>query len=296
MTDRKRTDPDWQDLRIFLALGRHGSLSAAARALSVNHATIARRVQSLEESLGEKLVERRPDGYTLTPAGHRALEVAGHMDSSAQTLGRDGADDAPRGLVRVNAPPALAQGFLLERLAPLTVRHPGLDIDLATDLRSVSLDRHKADIAVRMSRPTDGDFIARPLLTSLGFGYYGRSSACEAVEDGVPPSFVGFDEENSDMPEARWLSRHFPKARLAFRANNQWAQAQAARAGAGLALLPHYLGRQFKDLRPCLLGPPPAPRELWLLTRRQDRSDLPVRTVADHLLHLFDEHRALFAP
>ncbi|WP_395345817.1 LysR family transcriptional regulator [Variovorax sp. UC122_21] len=54
MADRKRTEVDWQDVRVFLALGRYRSLSAAARALQVNHATIARRLQSLEDSMGEK--------------------------------------------------------------------------------------------------------------------------------------------------------------------------------------------------------------------------------------------------
>src|ERR1700744_5003483 len=107
MAEKKRTEPDWQDLRVFLALGRHGSLSAAARTLSVNHATIARRIQSLEATLGEKLVERRPEGYVLTPAGTQALAAASDMETAVQTLGRGGSDGSPRGLVRVNAPPAL---------------------------------------------------------------------------------------------------------------------------------------------------------------------------------------------
>jgi molybdate transport repressor ModE-like protein len=81
VNDEKRTEVDWQDLRIFLALGRHGSLSAAARALGVNHATIARRLHSLEDSLGEKLVESRPEGFALTLAGTHALAVAGDMDA-----------------------------------------------------------------------------------------------------------------------------------------------------------------------------------------------------------------------
>src|SRR5262245_61951538 len=127
MADKKRTEPDWQDLRVFLALGRHGSLSAAARALSVNHATIARRIHSLEATLGEKLVERRAEGYVLTPAGTRALAAASDMETAIQTLGRAGADDTPRGLVRVNAPPALVHGFLVARLAQVPAQHPGLD-------------------------------------------------------------------------------------------------------------------------------------------------------------------------
>ncbi|WP_431265020.1 LysR family transcriptional regulator [Roseateles chitinivorans] len=303
MADQKRTGfrggVDWEDLRVFLALGRHGSLSAAARALTVNHATISRRIQALEDSLGEKLVDRRPDGYALTAAGRRALVAAREMESAAQSLARDsgdgGGDDAVRGLVRVNAPPALSQGFLIDRLAPLAVLDPGLDVDLATDLRAVSLDRHKADIAVRLTRPRDGDFIAKPLGT-MGFGFYGTAAICEAVERGAAPVFVGFDEENADMPDASWLAQHFPRARVAFRANNHMSQAIAARTGAGLAVLPHYIGRQVPGLRACALAPVRDPREMWLLIRGQDRKDRAIRAVADHLQRVFEEERALFVP
>ncbi|WP_416758904.1 LysR family transcriptional regulator [Roseateles sp. So40a] len=303
MAEQKRTGlrqgVDWEDLRVFLALGRHGSLSAAARALSVNHATISRRIQSLEARLGEKLVDRRPDGYLLTAAGRLALSAASDMEAAALQLARegdaDGADGAVRGLVRVNAPPALSQGFLIDRLAALSVAHPALDIDLATDLRAVSLDRHKADIAVRLSRPRDGDYIAQPLGT-MGFGCYGTPARCEAVERGEPPVFVGFDEENADMPDATWLARSFPRARVALRANNHMSQAIAARAGAGLAMLPHYIGRQVPGLRPCALTPVRESREMWLLIRGQDRKDRPIRTVADHLRRVFEEAQALFAP
>ena len=141
MADEKRTDVDWQDLRIFLALGRHGSLSAAARALGVNHATIARRLHSLEDSLGEKLVERRPEGFVLTLAGTHALAIASDMDSASHTLGRAGPDGAPKGLVRINAPPGLTHGYLVAKLSTMAAAFPGLDIDLATDVRSISLEQ-----------------------------------------------------------------------------------------------------------------------------------------------------------
>lgn len=300
MADQKRTGlrggVDWEDLRVFLALGRHGSLSAAARALTVNHATISRRIQALEDSLGEKLVDRRPDGYVLTAAGRRALSAASDMESAAQSLAREGGDEgAVRGLVRVNAPPALSQGFLIDRMARLAVLHPGLDLDLATDLRAVSLDRHKADIAVRLMRPKDGDFIVKPL-GAMGFGFYGTPAICEATEAGADPVFVGFDEESADMPDALWLAQRFPRARVAFRANNHMSQAIAARTGAGLAVLPHYIGRQVPGLRACALEPVRDPREMWLLIRGQDRKDRAIRTVADHLQQVFEEEKALFLP
>ncbi|MFK3799973.1 LysR family transcriptional regulator [Pseudomonas sp. NPDC088444] len=293
MADKKRTDIDWQDVRVFLALGRHGSLSAAARALSVNHATIARRIQSLESTMGEKLIERRPEGYMLTPAGIRTMTAAGDMEAAVQTLGRGGADASPRGLVRVNAPPALAQGFLVEQLSKLPAQYPGLDIDLATDLRSVSLERHQADIAVRIGRPLDGHFIAKAL-GHLAFGFYGTEAVCQAVEDGGEPSFISFNEENADLTDAQWLVRHFPQARIAFRASHHVAQAMAAKSGSGLALLPHYVGRQTPGLRICPMDRVPPTREVWLLMRPQDKKDLPIRTVADFLQGVFVEQRGLF--
>lgn len=278
---------------MFLALGRHGSLSAAARALAVNHATIARRLRALETTLGEKLVERRADGYVLTPSGTRALAVASDMEAAVQTLGRGGGDDAPRGMVRVNAPPGLAQGFLIGPLSEIPARHPGLDIDLATDLRAVSLERHETDIAVRLGRPADGDIIARPLAT-IGYGYYGTAKICKAIAEGADPVFIGYDEASAYVPEAAWLTRHFPRARIAFRADNHLAQAIAARSGAGVALLPHYIGRRESKLRLTALTPVPPPREVWLLTRRQDRRDFAIRTVVEHLTKAATAARALF--
>ncbi|AOB32697.1 LysR family transcriptional regulator [Bordetella sp. H567] len=293
MAGKKRTEVDWEDVRVFLALGRHGSLSAAARALAVNHATIARRIQSLEATLGEKLVERRPEGYVLTSAGTRALAAAGDMESSVQTLRRGGADEAPKGLVRVNASPALSMGFLIAQLAALPTLYPGLDIDLGTDLRAVSLERHEADIAIRLDRPKDGDFLARQL-GAMAYGYYGTPEVCRQVEDGAAPVFVGFDESNAYLPDAAWLARAYPGARVAFRANNQVAQAIAARTGVGLAMLPHYIGRREPALRLCRLGPVMPPREIWILTRRQDRKNLAVGAVVDHLIRRFAEERGLF--
>jgi len=293
MAVQKRTEADWQDIRVFLALGRHGSLSAAARALSVNHATIARRLHALETALGEKLVERRPDGYILTPAGTRTLAAAGDMEAAVAALGRGDGDDTPRGKVRVNAPPSLAQGFLVGRLAAIPTRYPGLDIELAADLRVVSLERHEADIAVRLGRPQDGDVLARPLVT-MGYGFYGTATTCRRIEAGAEPVFVGFDEVNSHLPEAVWLARHFPRARVAFRAGNQFGQAAAARVDAGLALLPHFVGRADKRLSLCRLTPVPQSREIWLLMRRQDRKEGPIRTVVDALTTMFRDDRALF--
>ena len=295
MADKKRTEADWQDVRTFLAVARHGSLSAAARTLSVNHATISRRLHSLEEALGDKLLERRPAGYVLTPAGTHALEAASDMEQAAQILGRGTMDETPSGLVRINAPPALSNGFLTARLAMLASRYPGLDIDLASNFRSISLDRHEADIAIRFAQPQNGDVISR-LLVTVGLGFYGTDEACRSVEAGADPILIGFNEAEAYLSGAAWMARQFPRVRVAFRANDHFAQSIAARSGAGLALLPHYIGRTDPLLRMCDLGSAPPSKDAFMLIRRRDRKNPSIRVVADEIADMFVQAREIFHP
>jgi molybdate transport repressor ModE-like protein len=293
MAVKNRTALDWEDVRVFLALARHGSLSAAARTLSINHATVARRVRSLEDSLGERLVERRLDGYVLTPAGLRLLGPANDMETAAANLSRGGGDDQPVGLVRVNAPPSLSQHFLAPRLADLCRKYRGIDIDLATDFRMVSLERHETDIALRFGRPQDGDVLAKRL-RPIGFGFYASAEWRRRIEAGEDPCFVGFDEANAHLPEALWLSKTFSNKRISFRANSQSIQSVAAKAGAGIALLPHFVAKLDDKLVLCDLKTEPPDRELWLITRRQSRESLHIKTVADRIAFIFADEARFF--
>ncbi|GAB7521476.1 LysR family transcriptional regulator [Paraburkholderia sp. 2C] len=284
---------DWEDVRIFAALVRHGSLTSAARALAVTHATVARRIASLEHALGEKLVERRPDGYVLTEAGNRAISATTEMETAAATLIRGGRYDGPKGLVRISATPALSERFLAARLAVLTAKYPALDVELASDLRDVSLERREADIVLRFGQHVDDATVSTRLAT-LGYGFYANAEWQHHVANGVAPVFIGFDEANADIPDASWLFKAYPHARIALRANNQAAQAVIAGLGAGIALLPHFIGRTDPLLVPCALSEKPPSRELWLVRRRQDSESMPVTVVCEFLAKQFEHDSALF--
>lgn len=215
------------------------------------------------------------------------------MEQAAQVLSRGRQDGTPSGLVRISASPGLSGGFLISRLPALTARYPKLDIDLSPALRSISLDRHEADIALRFDKPKDGDIIARPMV-EVGYGFYGTEEACRSCEVGGDLVLIGFNEADGYLTQEKWVARHFPRARIAFRAKDQALHAIAARSGIGLALLPHYIGRADSTLRVCDLGAVPSSREVFLLTRSRDRKDASIRVVADEVADLFEQERDLF--
>src|SRR5436309_8694297 len=111
MAEKKRTAAlDWEDIRYFVALARYGTLSATARGLRVNHATVARRVASLETRLGRPLFNRGADGYALTAQGKAVLEEARRMDDAAlSVLSRLDAATELSGMVRLTAGRVLAE-------------------------------------------------------------------------------------------------------------------------------------------------------------------------------------------
>jgi len=293
MPDRFRTGRiDWEDVRFFAAVARYGSLSAAARALTVNHATVARRLAALEQALGVKLFKRRPTGYELTTAGRSALEAAGAMENAAAALSRLDHEMPLTGLVRITATPSLAEVFLIPRLAALQHRYPGLDLEVLAERRPISLQRHQADIALRLGRPEGGELLAR-CVGRISYHFYAAPVWRDRLEKGMAPLFVGFDEGGADFPEALWLARRFRKNRLAFRCNNQIGQIAAARAGCGIALLPRFLAAGDTALVEVRLAEPLSARELWLLTRRDVRNSPQTRVVADFLVDLLWRERPL---
>src|SRR2546430_5747618 len=87
MEDTSRM-PDWDGLRIFLALSRARTLAAAARKLGIDETTVARRLARLEKEMGASLLERARGGLALTAAGGAVRAAAEEMASAALTADR----------------------------------------------------------------------------------------------------------------------------------------------------------------------------------------------------------------
>jgi DNA-binding transcriptional LysR family regulator len=285
---------DWEDVRHFLALARAGTLSGAARALRVHHATVGRRVAALEAALGRPLFDRAGGAFALTGTGQAALERAAEMDREAAALAERAAGVPSRGLVRVTATPSLLEAFLLPRLGPLVSRHPELELELLGETRRLSLARHEADLALRMGAPRRGELVGRRVAT-LAYGFYAAPAVAAAIRAGAPPRRIGFDEARGWIAEAAWLAEVWPDDRPAYRASSFPSQQLAARAGLGLALLPRFMGDPDPGLERVAQDPLPPPRPVWLLRRQGSGQDPHVRAVWDFVVALFAKDRALFA-
>ena len=178
---------DWDDVRMFLAVARAGQILAASRKLGINHATLARRVSALEETLQTRLLIRRTNGCELTAEGEIFLNAAERMETemlSAQaSIGS--IDAALAGTVRIGAPDGFGVSFLAPRLGALIARHPALKIQLVPVPRSFSLSQREADIAITLERPDQGRLISSKL-TDYTLGLY--ASQTYLAERGTPQS------------------------------------------------------------------------------------------------------------
>ncbi|HTU66672.1 MAG TPA: LysR family transcriptional regulator [Steroidobacteraceae bacterium] len=290
MAVQKRTAAlDWEDVRFFAALARHGTLASTARNLKVTHATVARRLANLESTLGQPLFARQREGFRLNAAGAAALGEAAQMELAASALhaARDDSGSVS-GQVRVTIARVFADGFLAERLGALTQRHPGLEIEVVATSRNLSLARREAEIALRLARPAAGELVARRVAT-LDYGFYAAPEYKQRIDCAEPPAFITFDDASEHVPEATWARKFLTGRHVALRANSQSAQAAAARGGAGVALLPGLLARSLGGLERVEFDVAPPSRELWLLMRPDVARLARVRIVADHLVSIFGE-------
>ncbi|GAA6157869.1 LysR family transcriptional regulator [Ruegeria sp. HU-ET01832] len=157
--------PNWDDMRVFLAVAREESLSAAGRRLKIDPATVGRRVARLEASLDAPLFTKSQQGYVLTPIGERLLDhglkaeeamraASGSVSGSSKTLS---------GQIRIGAPDGCATYLLPQVCAKICDANPELDIQILSLPRVINLSRREADMAITVSAPTAGRFLVQKI-------------------------------------------------------------------------------------------------------------------------------------
>ncbi len=290
---------DWGHLRFFLETARAGSVSAAARRLSVDRNTVARRISALEGELGLPLFERGPTGWMLTAAGRELSALASRVELDVLAISRhaDARDPSIDGSVRLTTASHIAAYLLVPALPRLRERHPRLVLEVSADQRTFDLGRREADLALRMGRPRDAGLVTRKL-SDVAYRLYasnGYLGGRRPVVDLAADAFVGFDDSLAGVPQERWLSRAAPDRRVVFRCNSTASLHAAARLGIGVAVLPRFVADRDRDLVP-LEGPVPVNHELWLLVHGDLRRTPRVKAVIEWVDDLVARARASLAP
>jgi DNA-binding transcriptional LysR family regulator len=287
--------PDWDDLRVFIALSRERNLTATARRLEVSHPTVARRIKALEDSIGARLFDRLPDRFVLTAAGEELLADAQAMERAAESIHRRsaGLGDTAHGTVRLSAGEAMT-AFLAHHLPRLRRNLQCVEFELVASHMLANLSRREADLLIREQVPDLASIVTRRL-GRAAYAVYGNRDL--AVADTSREAlrrmaWAGFDDDHNYMPGQSWMLDLLDGARPGVRVNNWLVLHEAVRVGAGLAVLPCYLG----DADPALqrVGPilEDVAADQWLLVHRDLRALPRVRAVMDALVRLFQEERA----
>jgi DNA-binding transcriptional LysR family regulator len=267
---------DWENLHCFAAFARQRSLSAAARELGVEHATVSRRIAALENELKLKLVDRRARAYYLTADGERIAAMAQRMEEEVFAVERaaQAGQDVLSGEISITAPPMMTAWLIAPRLHEFQQQHPGIRVRLITETRIASLPRREADLAIRLSRPTEPDLVARKI-GSLKFWLYGTKDYLNRHAPGAR-GFLAYDESMELSEQQQWLRAVLAGRPLVMQSNNLDVQYQAARHGAGIINLPFFMGDHDAKLsRVEDEEYIPLVREIWLAVH-SDLRDVPI--------------------
>ena len=275
---------NWDDLRVFLAVARAGSLSGAARSLGVNHSTVFRRIVGLEETLSVRLFERLPTGYELTAAGEETLGIVECIESDVATLDRTvtGQDLRLSGTVRIAVTDMLAFWLLPDHLARLRAAYPGIEIEIVVGNEVLDLSRRETDIALRIGNTPLETLVGRRV-GQLDFAIYGAPDywATNANTELARHEWIGLD--NAHAPLRQRFDQFLPGVRPSVRSNSIACTVRLAKAGLGLAVLPCAVADHKPDLIRVADLPDTFSLDLWLLTHEDLRHTGRIRAVLEFL-------------
>jgi len=283
----------WDDLRIFLAVARAGSISGAATRLGVQHSTVSRRLRALEERLGTRLIERKTSGNELTEAGEDLQLSARKIEAEILEFegARSGEDTGAAGELRVTAINNMASSVLMPVFARFSAAYPDIELHVQVSNKFVRLAERDADIAIRLTN-TPLDTLIGTRLTTVASAVYGSRAYCAQVRAGeAQEKWLGIECCGFHMS---WTKDACPEHDHNFYVDDTLLTLAALRVGAGLAYLPCFMG----DSEPSLVRVrAPEPRHdlgLWLVYHRDLRRARRVQLFREHMQREFADLRGLF--
>jgi len=284
---------NWDDLRLFLAVARTGSISGAARQLDVQHSTISRRMRQFEKKLGTRLIERKSGRYELTQAGESVKEASDRIER--EVLGVDGAllgEDAQLvGPLKVAALNNMASSVLMPMFAAFSRKRPQVELHIIVANLDVSLPQREADVAIRLTNSPTETLIGKRIVTVASCIYGSRSYIDQLRKRGGEPRWIGV--ECCEFHKT-WTKRTSSHQSHNFYSDDTQLTVSAIREDLGVSILPCFMG----DADPLLArycDPDPAHNlGLWVLLHPDLKRTARVLAFRDHMVQAINEKKDLF--
>jgi len=288
---------DWDDLRIFLAAARAGSLTGGGERLGMDTATVGRRVTRLETALKSTLLVRSRNGLQLTAVGAQLLEAAEAAEAAMERAARVTRPDLVAGTVRISAAEGFGTAVLAESLPELIRARPNLRVELAATAGFLSPSRREVEMAITLSPPTASRLIVEPLTDyQLALyaapAYLARAGAPASVEDLRDAQMVGYVDDLIYAPELRYLEEILPVLRPTLSSSSIQAQRWIIAAGGGIGVLPCFMAEGLARVAPQVL----IQRRFWLSTRADLHETARIRTIQHWLRDLVRAKQPLLSP
>jgi len=284
---------NWDDMRLFLAVARSGSISGGARQLGVQHSTVSRRMRQMEAKLGARLLERKTTGYKLTRAGERVKKAAIRIEG--EMLGVDGEllgkDKNLVGPLRVTAINNMASSMLMPMFARFSRQHPQVDLHIVVSNMDASLSQREADIAIRLTNSPTDTLIGKRVATVASTIYGNRAYLEKIRKEGAEPNWIGVE---CCLFHKSWTRQSCAGKPHHFFSDDTLLTLSAIREGIGVSYLPCFMG----DADPLLerYCDPDSEHDLglWILLHPDLKRTARVLAFRDHMAASIDDQRDLF--
>lgn len=281
---------DWNQARAFLVTAEEGTLSAAARALGMTQPTLGRQVAALENKLGLILFDRLPRGLVLTPSGLELVEHVRAMGEAANhiSLTASGQSQSIEGTISISASELDAIYMLPPIIAKLRKSHPKISIDIIASNEISDLRRREADIAIRNTRPTQPDLIAKKIKDETAWlyatpGYLKKIDNPSTMEDLQRADFIGFDNNDVLIKGLVAYGLHLTSQNFPIVSNNQTVHWELIKTGIAIGIFPTPIADKERKLTRVLPNYGPITYPVWLVAHREVQTSRRVRTVFDLL-------------
>ena len=281
---------DWDDLKIFLAVARVGSVRGAANDLNVNQSTVSRRIAAFEKSIDAALFEKHPTGYIITSAGKEILANVERIESEVSSIDRHLFQRQPElnGALKVALPVPLATNMLMPDISRFCQSHPGIRLDLAISSGNTNLSKREADVAIRIVKIGD---TPPPYLVGRKLGTYATATYVAKSQMNKINPWIGL---NDTEVQPQWLKdSDFPKTPIGHSVDELISQIEATKAGMGMATLPCCLADTEQTLTRVPPGKTQLGREIWILTHIDLKNTPRVRMFLDFMREAFEQKKDL---